>query len=223
MPYRYISGGLLMDSIFTYIFLGISMAATIGPVKAILINTGFKNGFFHAWFFSLGGLATDIMYMFIVYFGVGQFIESVVLRVILWSFGCFVLLYTGIENLLTLNKIEMELKSGKRNRLRTSMLSGFLMSWLNPLTILFWLGIYGSILAKTLRTSSEYQIFINSIAILLGITLVDFLYAFFSSAARKLLSTKVLITITVISSLVMIGFGIYFGMHAYQELFLGRP
>ena len=195
------------------------MAATIGPVKAILINTGFKNGFFHAWFFSLGGLATDVMYMFIVYFGVGQFIESVVLRVILWSFGCFVLLYTGIENLLTLNKIELELKSKKRTRLRTTMLSGFLMSWLNPITILFWLGIYGSILAKTVGAHSEYQIIFNSIFILLGITLVDFLYSFSSSAARKLLSTNVLIIINIISSLVMIGFGIYFGIHAYQELF----
>ena len=208
-----------MDSIFTYMFLGISMAATIGPVKSVLINTGLKSGFFHAWFFSLGGLVTDIIYMFIVYFGVGQFIDSVVLKVILWSFGCFVLLYTGIENLLTLHKIEMNLKSGKVNRLRKSMISGFLMSWLNPLTILFWLGIYGSILAKTAGVSSGYQIIINSIAILLGITLVDFMYAFISSGARKLLSTKLLKTVSFISALIMISFGIYFGMQAYEELF----
>lgn len=209
----------ILDSIFTYVFLGMSMAATIGPVKTVLINTGFKSGFSHAWFFSLGGLATDIMYMFIVYFGVGQFIDSVVLKVILWSFGCFVLLYTGIENLLTLHKIEMHLKSGKRNRLRKSMLSGFLMSWLNPLTILFWLGIYGSILAKTAGVFTGYQIIIISIAILLGITLVDFIYAFISSVARKLLSIKLLKIISLISSIIMIGFGIYFGMQAYHELF----
>ena len=208
-----------MDSIFTYMFLGISMAASIGPVKTVLINTGLKNGFFHAWYFSLGGLTTDIMYILIVYFGVGQFIDSVLLKVILWSFGCFVLLYTGIENLLSLHKIEMKLKSSKRIRLRHSMLSGFLMSWLNPLTILFWLGIYGSILAKTAGVSTGYQILINSIAILLGIALVDFLYSIFSSVARKKLSTKLLMTVTLISSIIMIGFGIYFGIHAYQELF----
>ncbi|WP_333474116.1 LysE family translocator [Lysinibacillus sp. JK80] len=80
-----------MDSIFTFIFLGISMAATIGPVKTVLLNTGLKNGFFHAWFFSLGAIATDIIYMFIVYFGIGQFINSIWLKTILWSFGCFVL------------------------------------------------------------------------------------------------------------------------------------
>ena len=208
-----------MDSIFTYMFLGISMAASIGPVKTVLINTGLRSGFFHAWFFSIGALATDILYMFIVYFGVGQFIDSVLLKVILWSFGCFVLLYTGIETLLTLHKIDMNLKSRKRNRFRHSMLSGFFMSWLNPLTILFWLGIYGSILAKTVGVSTGYQIIINSTAILLGIALVDFIYAFTSSVARKKLSNKLLKIVSLISALIMIGFGIYFGMHAYQELF----
>ena len=38
----------------------------------------------------------------------------------------------------------MDLKFGKVVRLRHSLLSGFLMALLNPLTILFWLGIYGS-------------------------------------------------------------------------------
>ncbi|MEK4713831.1 LysE family transporter [Sporosarcina sp. resist] len=208
-----------MNSIFTYIFLGISMAAPIGPVKSVLLNTGIKNGFFHAWFFSLGALTTDIMYMFIVYFGVGQFIDSPLMRIILWSFGCFVLLYTGIENLLSLHKIEMNLKSGKRVRLRKSILSGFFMSLLNPLTILFWLGIYGSILANTAGVSTGYQIFINSIAILVGIILVDFIMSFLSSGARKLLSTKLLKIVSLISSIIMIGFGIFFGMQAFQALF----
>lgn len=208
-----------MNSIFTYIFLGISMAAPIGPVKSVLLNTGIKNGFFHAWFFSLGALTTDIMYMFIVYFGVGQFIDSPLMRIVLWSFGCFVLLYTGIENLLSLHKIEMNLKSGKRVRLRKSILSGFFMSLLNPLTILFWLGIYGSILANTAGVSTGYQIFINSIAILAGIILVDFIMSFLSSGARKLLSTKLLKIVSLISSIIMIGFGIFFGMQAFQALF----
>ena len=208
-----------MNSLFAYVFLGISMASTIGPVKTVLLNTGFKSGFFHAWFFSLGALTTDIIYMFVVYFGVGQFIDSLLLKTILWSFGCFVLLYTGIENLLSLHKIELDSKSGKRSRLRKSILSGFFMSLLNPLTILFWLGIYGSILAKTTGATTGYQIILLSIAILVGIILVDVIMAFLSSVARKLLSTKLLKTVSLISSILMIGFGIYFGKQAFHALF----
>jgi L-lysine exporter family protein LysE/ArgO len=208
-----------MNSIFTYLLLGISLAAPIGPVKTVLLNTGIKNGFFHAWIFSLGSLATDIMYMLIVYFGVGQFIDSPLMKLFLWSFGCFVLMYTGIENLLTINRIKTNLKSAKRVRLRKSILSGFFMSLLNPLTILFWLGIYGSILAKAAGVSTGYQILSNSIAILAGIMLVDLIMSFLSSGARRLLSTKLLKIVSIITSISMIGFGIYFGYHAFQVLF----
>jgi len=219
MQIHLIIGGYFMDSIVTYIFLGISMAATIGPVKSILINTGLKNGFFHAWFFSLGAITTDIIYMFIVYYGIGQFINSIWLKTILWSFGCFVLLYTGIESLLSLHKIEIDSKTGKRTRLRHSIMSGFFMSFLNPLTILFWLGIYGSILAKTSDISTGYEIILVSTSILIGIIFIDFIYSFLSSVARKLLSIKLLKTVSFISALLMIGFGIYFGKQAYQALF----
>lgn len=208
-----------MNSLFTYIFLGITMAATFGPVKNVLLNTGLKNGFFHAWFFSLGALTTDIAYMFVVYFGIGKFIDSILLQTILWSFGSFVLLYTGIESLLTLHKIEMNSKTGRILRFRHSLLAGLLMSLLNPITILFWLGIYGSILAKTAGIATGLDIILISSAILLGIILVDFLYSFLSSVARKLLSVKLLKTVTVFSSIFMIGFGIYFGKQAFLLLF----
>ncbi len=213
------NGGLFINSIFTYFFLGVSLAAPIGPVKATLLNTGIKNGFFHAWIFGIGALVTDIMYMLMVFFGIGQFIDSPVLKTILWSFGCFVLLYTGVENLLTLKKIKVDTKIGKTIRFRQSLLSGFVMAMLNPLTILFWLGIYGSILAGTTETLSWYQIIVYSIAILFGISLVDLIMAFISSVARKLLKTKLLRNISIVSSLAMIGFGIFFGVQAYKSLF----
>jgi L-lysine exporter family protein LysE/ArgO len=208
-----------MNSILTYFLLGVSLAAPIGPVKATLLNTGIKSGFFHAWIFALGALATDIMYMLMVFFGVAQFIDSPLIKTILWSFGCFVLTYTGVENLLTLNKIEKHLKFVKTIRIRHSFLSGFFMALLNPLTILFWLGIYGSILAGTADTLTGFQIIIYSIAILFGISLVDFTMAFLSSEARKFLTTSLLKTISIVSSIAMIGFGIYFGIQAYHSLF----
>ena len=209
-----------MNSLTTYFILGISLAAPIGPVKATLLNTGIKNGFFHAWFFGLGAIATDILYMLMVYFGVGQFIDNPMMKTFLWSFGFFVLMYTGIENLLTVNNISMDTKYRKVVRLRHSFLSGLLMALLNPLTILFWLGIYGSILVGGASGSlSGIEVILYSITILLGITLVDLTMATISSGSRKLLSTPLLKTVSIISSISMIGFGIYFGIQAYYSLF----
>jgi len=208
-----------MNSIFTYFFLGVSLAAPIGPVKATLLNKGIKDGFFHAWFFGLGAVATDILYMLMVYFGVAQFIDSPFMKTFLWSFGFFVLMYTGIENLLTLHTISMDSKYRKTVRLRQSFLSGLLMAFLNPLTILFWLGIYGSILVGGGGTLTGFQIIIFSMTILLGISLVDFTMSIISSGSRKVLSTSFLKIVSLISSVSMIGFGIYFGIQAYHSLF----
>jgi L-lysine exporter family protein LysE/ArgO len=208
-----------MNSLFTYFFLGVSLAAPIGPVKATLLNTGVKNGFYHAWFFGIGAIVTDILYMLMVYFGVAQFIDSPYMKTFLWSFGFFVLMYTGIENLLTLHSISTDSKYRRVIRLRHSMLSGFLMALLNPLTILFWLGIYGSILVGGAGTLSEFQIIICSMTILLGVALVDFTMSIVSSGSRKLLSIRFLKLISLISSLSMIGFGIYFGIQAFHSIF----
>ena len=93
------------------------------------------------------------------------------------------------------------------------------MSLLNPLTILFWLGIYGSVLAETTVTFSGNQILINSVAIIVGIILWDTSMATISSVARKLLSIKFLKIISIVSSVSVIGFGIYFGIQAFHALF----
>ncbi|AOV08705.1 LysE family transporter [Sporosarcina ureilytica] len=208
-----------MNSIAAYIILGVSLAAPVGPVNAALLDTGIKNGFFHAWIFGIGALTADVLYMIMVYFGIGQIIEFPLVKIILWSFGCFVLTYTGIESLLSLHKIELSRRFGKKVRLRRSILSGFFMSLLNPLTILFWLGIYGSILAENAGNFAGHQLIINSVAIIAGVLLWDTFMATISSGARKLLSIRLLKAISVISSLFMIGFGIYFGFQAYHALF----
>jgi len=209
----------MMNSIFTYILLGISLAAPVGPVNAAQLNTGIKNGFIHAWIFGFGALLADILYMVLVYFGVGQFVDSPYIKIFLWSFGCFVLTYTGIESILTLHKIKLNLHNEKRARLRQSFSSGFLISLLNPLTILFWLGIFGSVLAEASQNLTDSQLVLYSSAIIGGIILWDTFMAFLSSGARKFLSNKFLVIISIISSFSMLGFGIYFGIQAYQLLF----
>ena len=208
-----------MNSIFAYIFLGISLAAPVGPVNAAQLNTGIKNGFIHAWIFGFGALLADILYMVLVYFGVGQFVDSPYIKIFLWSFGCFVLTYTGIESILTLHKIKLNLYNEKRVRLRQSLSSGFLISLLNPLTILFWLGIFGSVLAEASQKLTDSQLVLYSSSIIGGIILWDTFMAFLSSGARKFLSHKLLVIISIISSFSMLGFGIYFGIQAYQLLF----
>ena len=209
-----------MNSIFTYIFLGVSLAAPIGPVNAAQLDKGLRLGFGHAWIFGIGALIADVCYMLLVYMGMIHFIEQPLMKAFLWLFGFFVLTYTGIECLVKSKKSSfIDGPKGKATLLR-SWTSGFLLSISNPLTILFWLGIYGSVLAKTASSFSSSQLAIYSGAIICGILLWDVFMATISSIARNLLHTNFLVVISMISSLSMIGFGIYFGVEAFKLLFL---
>ncbi|MGD6793154.1 LysE family transporter [Metabacillus indicus] len=208
-----------MTVFLTYILLGVSLAAPVGPVNAAQLNRGIKKGFFHAWVFGLGALSADILYMLLVFLGVSQLIENSFVQVFLWLFGFFVLMYTGVEGLKGAGEIHIDNRKDAGDSLVGSFSSGFIMSISNPLTVMFWLGIFGSVLAKTASASSVQDLIGYSAAIILGILLWDFAMALASSFARRFLHSKLLILISILSSVSMIGFGFYFGWHALIVLF----
>jgi L-lysine exporter family protein LysE/ArgO len=206
-----------MSVIISYIFLGLSLAAPIGPVNAAQLDRGIRSGFWHAWVFGLGAVAADAVYMMVVYLGVVRFLDTPFMQTFLWFFGCFVLTYTGIETLWKAGQIHTSGKRGDESHFK-SFLSGFLMSISNPLTILFWLGIYGSVLAKTASSYGTSQLILYSAAIFIGILLWDITMAGVASSFRRMLTTRLLTVISFISGLSLIGFGVYFGFQAVKVL-----
>ncbi|WP_028538976.1 LysE family transporter [Paenibacillus sp. J14] len=206
-----------MNSFLSYVLLGLSLSAPIGPVNAAQLDKGIRGGFLHAWFVGLGALSADLLYMLLVYFGVVHFLNTPFMKSFLWLFGFFVLTYIGIDSLKQAGKIP---DGGMRGSepLRKSFLSGFFMSISNPLSILFWLGIYGSVLAQAAAHMRTLDLIINSSAIIVGLLVWDFTMAGFASVFRKLLTNRVLMLISILSGLSLIGFGLYFGYQAFLLL-----
>ncbi|MDF2856556.1 MAG: amino acid transporter [Neobacillus sp.] len=208
----------MMNVFLSYILLGLSLAAPIGPINAAQIDKGIRHGFMHSWLIGVGAVVADGVYMLVVYLGVVHFLETSFMKTFLWSFGCFVLIYTGIETLRSANELSIG-TNRKKEPLIKSFISGFFMSISNPLTILFWLGIYGSVLAKTAATYETTELVLYSSAIFIGLLLWDLTMACISSNFRKYLTSSLLKGISILSGLSLIGFGIYFGIQAYQALF----
>lgn len=206
-----------MNVFLGYIFLGLSLAAPIGPVNAAQMDKGIKNGFLQAWLLGLGALTADIIYMLTVYLGVVKYLETPFMQSFLWLFGFFVLMYTGIETMFNSGKIVMEHR-GEESGFK-SFFSGFIMSISNPLTILFWLGIYGSVLAKTASSYGTGELVVYSCGIILGLILWDIVMAAISSSFRRLLTFRLLTLISLISGVSLIGFALFFGYQALK-LFL---
>ncbi|KHE68235.1 amino acid transporter [Halobacillus sp. BBL2006] len=176
-------------------------------------------GFWHAWLVGVGGMMADGIFMMLIYFGIAQFVDVPIIKVILWSSGFFVLCYTGYESILKSASLSGS-KSDFRYESRSKALrTGFFMAISNPLNILFWLGIYGSMLAQISNQHESSQVLIYSSGIFLGITLWDIMMASFASGARKWVKPPVLRIITVLSGFVLISFGVYFGVQSLRLLF----
>ncbi len=197
-----------MGIFLSYVFLGLSLSAPMGPINAAQLEKGIRSGVFHAWILGIGALLADVIYMALIYLGVIHFLEKDIIKLFLWSFGAFVLIYTGIESLKNANQISI---SNTRNddSIIKSFFSGFFMSLSNPLTILFWLGIFGSILAKAASSYSKEQLLLYSFGTILGIFIWDIMMASTSSIFRKILNTRILSLITVISGISLIIYGLY--------------
>ncbi|MGM9956344.1 MAG: LysE family translocator [Peribacillus sp.] len=202
----------------SYVFLGLSIAVPIGPINAAQLDIGIKKGFFHAWIFGWGAILADTVFIALVFFGFIHFMDNSFLKTFLWIFGFFVLTYTGIESLLSAGKIEVN-NQKSNDRLASSFLSGFIMSLSNPLSILFWLGIYGSVLANSVSKYDMHHLVFYSLGILLGLLLWDFTMAIVSSSLRRFLSKPILTGISIISGVSLIGIGIYFSIQAAKLLF----
>ena len=215
---------ITINTILGYFLLGISLSAPIGPINAAQINKGIQGGFWHAYAIGLGAIVADIIYMLLVYLGVIHLLDSPFIKTFLWLFGFFVLVYTGIESIKDAGKIstDSDNRSSKLS-LGKTFTSGFLISLLNPLSILFWLGIYGSILAKAAQQFSFEQLLLYSGAIVFGILLWDLTMAAVSSFFRKFLTVHVLKTISIFSGISLVGFGIYFGIQAFKLLIERLP
>lgn len=207
-----------MNVFISYILLGLSLAAPIGPINAAQIDRGIRNGFMHSWLIGVGAVIADGIYMLVVYIGVVRFLEAPLVQTFLWLFGCFVLIYTGVETMMNAGKINLEHHRSQEPLIK-SFFSGFFMSISNPLTILFWLGIYGSVLAKTAASYDRTQLILYSSAIFIGLLIWDITMAGVSSSSRKYLTPQLLITISLLSGLSLTGFGVYFGFQAFTILF----
>ncbi|MEQ2525537.1 amino acid transporter [Robertmurraya yapensis] len=207
-----------MSLLFGYIVLGFTLAAPIGPVNSARLDKGIKHGFWHAWLVGIGSMLADGIFMLMVYLGTVHFLEIPIVQVFLWLFGGFVLIYSGIESIIGASSITLTDSRGK-DSLFKCFITGFMMSITSPLSILFWLGIYGSVLAKTAQINGPESLLIYSSMIFLGLTVWDILIASLSTGFRKFLNKQSLTVISILSGLSLIGFGLYFTFQGLIAVF----
>jgi threonine/homoserine/homoserine lactone efflux protein len=189
------------------------MAAPVGPVNIEVIKRGLQHGFFPAFLTSLGAVSADTTYLLIVYIGLAHFISIPLVKISIWCFGAIVLLWLGYHS------INQRCEPAKPMRRGNSFVTGYLITISNPMTIVWWLGVFGSLLAS--RVGDSIMALITSLTIVIGIVLWFFMLSLLLHWGSQFVNETTMKWISVIGGVVLIGFGLYFGYNAVFLLNVG--
>lgn len=206
-----------MGEWLSYVLLGVSLSAPIGPINSAQLDKGLKHGFISAWMVGLGAMAADGGYMVLIYFGLSTLFHLPGVRVLLWISGSVVLMYLGVESLVNSRRSHFTSATYTESATR-SLATGFLMAASNPLNFMFWFGIYGSLLAQATNRQGNTAFFRHSSGIFMGIFMWDIAMAVVASMFQKYASKRVLQVTSVVAGLSLIGFAGYFAFQTYHAL-----
>lgn len=202
-------------SLLQNILLGLTLAAPIGPVNLEIIKRGLHSGFKQAFLTGFGAMCADTTYLILIFFGLTSFLNFVFMKIFLGIAGSLILIYLGVMSTIVVFR-KADATENKPHRLfKTSFVTGYVLAISSPMTIVWWTGVFGALLAAQAQTQTNISAFFSCLSILLGC----FLWVFFLAVAlhwgKKIINEKMTKLISLFAGLFLILFGIYFLYRAY--------
>lgn len=193
------------------ILLGLSLAATPGPVFFEVIRRTMTKGYLTGLGIAFGDFMAFLLIMMLIFFGVYQFFLLEPVRLIFFIAGGLILVWIGIlAYKLTYEDVDIGLKNESSGR--NSIYAGFAISISNPMTIFGCI----SMNAYLARYASKIVIFINIILLAIGGILFFFGLASLIQITRSKIDIRYILLLSKIFGIVLIGFGISFWYQFYK-------
>jgi threonine/homoserine/homoserine lactone efflux protein len=152
----------------------------VGPVCFFIFNIGTSSGFWNAETGVLSVGLIDALYVLLAIFGIASFIEKENVRKLLKYFGSLILFLFGLNigiGALSLKFLpSIKLFSNPSNPSR-AFVSGVVLTASNPLTIVFWSGVFSAkVAAEKMNKRDLYTFGAGAIlSTLIFLTLISFL------------------------------------------------
>ncbi|TKD72053.1 LysE family translocator [Pseudalkalibacillus hwajinpoensis] len=209
----------MFEIAIAHIVLGLSIAAPLGPINIEIMKRGIHKGFWSSLFVGAGGMSADLLLMYLMFFGLAAFVKVSYVQVSLLILGAIILTLSGIQGCISEVSLDEE-KDKEQSGLFSSYATGFMIAAFNPMNLLFWLGIYGSVLSVSLQQPDKWQAFFLSALVFIGIGLWNVNLCMTVHFGKSLLKPRILRAISVTASLVLLFFGLRFGYLAAEMIFV---
>ncbi|KZE50741.1 LysE family translocator [Rossellomorea marisflavi] len=198
-----------MDFIFLLkgLLIGFTVAAPVGPIGILCINRTLSKGRLTGFVSGLGAASADAIYGCIAAFGL-TFITSFLISQKLWLqlIGGLFLCYLGIQTYRS--RPAGHAASARGGGLLKSYTSVFFLTVTNPMTILFFIGIFSGIgLGKSSFDLMSALLMVTGV--FLGSAAWWLSLSFGVSLFRKKFSNDSLAWINRLSGIIVFGFGVF--------------
>jgi threonine/homoserine/homoserine lactone efflux protein len=192
------------------ILLGLTLAAPIGPVNVEIIKRGLNAGFRQAFLTGAGAMCADATYLTLIFFGLTSFLNNAFVTNFLGIAGSFILMYLGVISARDYFKQAAQPAEDKRRIFKYSFVAGFALAISSPMTIVWWTGVFGALMASQGPAKTGVHAFLSCLSILLGCFLWVFSLASVLHWGKRIITEKTTRVISMIAGLFLVGFGIYF-------------
>lgn len=202
-------------TILQNILLGLTLAAPIGPVNVEIIKRGLASGFKQAFLTGAGAMFADATYLTLIFFGLTAFLKNAFLTNFLGITGSFILIYLGIMSVRENFRRAAGPAATQRRVFQHSFVAGFALAISSPMTIVWWTGVFGAMMAAQGPLKTGIPAFLSCLSILLGC----FLWVSFLAVAlhwgKKIINQQITRMISIGAGLFLVGFGVYFLYRAW--------
>jgi L-lysine exporter family protein LysE/ArgO len=150
--------------------LGFALAASPGPVNALAVAHGLRDGASRAVFLVLGAGTADILYATLVILGAAPFVNRPWVQVILSIGGGLFLGHLALANVGAAWRPAptTTVEAGRSASRLAAYREGFLVALLSPLTIVFWMSVFGGYYAAATARGSRIHPVLLLTALMLG-------------------------------------------------------
>ncbi|MDN4492966.1 LysE family transporter [Ureibacillus aquaedulcis] len=198
-----------MSLYLAYVMIGLAIAMPVGAITVEMMKHGLKNGFIHGWAVGIGGMTIDVLLIIALYLGLARFLSLPYIQLPLWIIGAIFLFMLAYDSIKNADK-DISLSGEKVNKsFFTTYRNGLLVA-VSPGNLVFWISVFGAVLADSYNMDGMNQFIIVALGILSGILLHDIGLLTIVSLTRKVMNRQMIKWASVVAGMLLFGFGCYF-------------